>query len=706
MLTRKVELLAPAGSPEALDAAIGEGADGVYLGLKSFNARLRSANFAYSQFEGALRTLHRMGRRLYVTVNTVFEEREADRLYQFLKYLAGLGPDGIIVQDFGVVKMVQEHFPALKLHASTQMNIASARAVNFLSKQGFSRAVLARELSLAEIQELRSRTNLELEVFVHGALCVSASGLCLFSSFLGGKSANRGLCTQACRRFYSHGGEAGGYYFSPADLQLIERIPDLAAAGVNSFKIEGRMKSAGYVGVVTAAYRRVIDSLGGDTQQGIQEALNLLRHDFARQKTLFFFDGKQAGDWLRPEQDGGTGIPLGNILKTRNAGGAGQQGLLAAAPVQADTGDTLRFHRADDSARTSLRVSAAVSEEGVWVSLPENFGKGDPVYLIQKRAMTRQYAPVIPRNLERFHRAPGRDRAPALNLLGPKKKAPLFPEGIYAGVSRIEDLYVVQSARPVKVILAYTPKTGAYLLDENKPPLPFRKEEIILALDPYFPQALEDPLGEELGRLREQGYYQFMINNPGHVSYFRNPQAGGADRAALLLAGPYLYTFNRWAFALVSGMGAAGVVSPLENNRQNLERTLDPGCRAAAFITLFAYPALFRIRANLGYGFTEFQDSRGDRFRLADAGSRNGAADQALSRIAGSLVIPERPFSIVDKIPFLREAGFSRFILDFSGPPLRKKDYKDVMAALESAAPLRDTSRFNWKDGFFQEKEP
>ena len=144
----KVELLAPAGSPEALDAAIGEGADAVYLGLKDFNARLRSANFNYSQFEGALRALHRMGKKLYVTVNTVFEQREADRVYQLLKYLANLGPDGILVQDFGIITMARRSFPSLKLHASTQMNIASSRGVNLLSKHGFSRVVLARELSL------------------------------------------------------------------------------------------------------------------------------------------------------------------------------------------------------------------------------------------------------------------------------------------------------------------------------------------------------------------------------------------------------------------------------------------------------------------------------------------------------------------------------------------------------------------------------
>ncbi|MDR2049582.1 MAG: U32 family peptidase, partial [Treponema sp.] len=263
MAAQQIELLAPAGSPEALDAAVAEGADAVYLGLREFNARMRSANFAYAQFEAALKSLHRMGRKVYVTVNTVFEQRESDRVYRLLKYLAETGPDGVIVQDFGIVKMARD-FPGLRLHASTQMNIASARGANALSKHGVSRVVLSRELTLEEIRGIRRGTNLELETFVHGALCISESGLCLFSSYLGGKSANRGMCTQACRRFYRAGSdlqETGGYFFSPCDLSLIGRTGDLAEAGVRSFKIEGRMKSAEYVGTVVSAYRLVIDSL-------------------------------------------------------------------------------------------------------------------------------------------------------------------------------------------------------------------------------------------------------------------------------------------------------------------------------------------------------------------------------------------------------------------------------------------------------------
>jgi putative protease len=696
MVTHTVELLAPAGSPEALDAAIGEGADGVYLGLKNFNARLRSANFTYSQFEGALRSLRRMGRRLYVTVNTVFEQREADRVYQLLKYLAALGPDGIIVQDFGVAKMVRDMFPSLKLHGSTQMNIASARGANLLSKHGFSRVVLARELALEEIRAVREQTNLELEVFVHGALCVSASGLCLFSSFLGGKSANKGMCTQACRRLY-HTPHEEGYFFSPGDLQLIRRIPVLVEAGVNSFKIEGRMKSAEYVGTVVAAYRRAIDGFLEEPEKSVGEGLELLRNDFARTKTEFYFSRGPGGlpvvDWLNPGQDGGTGIPLGALLKVKGSG-AGRRGLIPAGAVMPGIGDSVRLHRSDDSDRRSHKLTASEPEQTAkekspnrWISIPEGFNPGDSVYLIQTRGTPKRYTPVIPRNLTAFRRCPGRDSAPEITLPPIKKTA--FPEGIYAAVSEIEDLYIVQSVRPVRVLLSRSEKAVSRLLDYRQNPLPFTPEELILVLDPWFPQDAEGTLGEEISRLLALGYRQFVINNPGQLSYFR-----AADRGALI-AGPWLYAFNRWSAAFIAGLGLDNLVSPLENNRQNLERTVSPNRRRGVFVTVFAYPALFRIRSDLGsrYGFEEFSDSRDEWFRL-------------VNRPEGSMVIPEKPFSIVDKLPFLKESGFRRFIVDLSGPPLKKKNYKDLMTAVKNAAPLPGISRFNWKNGFYAPDDP
>ena len=719
----KVELLAPAGSPEALDAAIAEGADAVYLGLKNFNARMRSSNFTYSQFESALRSLHRMGRKLYVTVNTVFEQREADRVYQLLKYLAGLGPDGIIVQDFGIITMVKENFPSLKLHASTQMNISSANGVNLLSKHGFSRVVLARELSLDEIRDIRGNTNMELEVFIHGALCVSASGICLFSSYLGGKSANRGMCTQPCRRYYV-AGETGGYYFSPFDLELIAEIPQLVDAGVNTFKIEGRMKSAEYVGAVVSAYRLVIDNLDASEEElrnVTTDARAILKNDFARPKTTYLFN-KKLTDWLNPDQDGGTGIPLGKLLKVKGRGEE-SRGLIQSDIIAVTVGDSIRLHKANDFDRISHKVSAVEGGPGgaKWISIPENFGPGDMVYLIQTKAMTKRYPPVIkgehprggPRPLGSVagsSRSPGREKAPppqavpAVELKG-RSSSPVksrgkknfsnqadFPSGLYAMVSRVEDLYVLQSVRPIKAILSYSRKLAKRLSEQG---LPFPPQDIIIFLDPFFPQEQAKELDEEISALMEKGYTRFIVNNLGHFSFFRQWQN------AVLIAGPWLYTFNAWAWNFIARCGGLGpkveyCVSPLENSRQNLEKTFPreeqtASRRSKVFITIFSRPSLFRFRQDLRalYRFENFAGNRNEAFRLTAAPN-------------GSLVFPWEYFSIVDKTPFLREAGFSRFILDFSSAPLKKADYRDIMEAVNRALPLPGTNRFNWKNGFYQ----
>jgi len=717
-VSRNIELLAPAGSPEALDAAIGEGADAVYLGLKDFNARLRSANFTYAQFESALRSLRRMGKKVYVTVNTVFEQREADRMYQFLKYLASQGPDAIIAQDFGVVAMARSEFPSLRLHASTQMNIASARGANALSRHGVSRVVLARELSLEELRSIKTETNLELEVFVHGALCVSVSGLCLFSSFLGGKSANRGMCTQACRRLYRRASGESGYYFSPNDLQLLEYVPNLAAAGINALKIEGRMKSASYVGAVVSAYRLVVDAVAQEDEdqirRSIEQAIDILRNDFARPKTQYFFNGAPdaAGiDWLNPEQDGGTGISLGTIIKVKGSGGERRALVFPPGGLVLSARDSVRIHRGDDSGRVSHKLTFAQAAEsgqsgGWWISAPEG-SPGDHVYLIQTKAMSKHYAPVITQTPG--GKGPGRDKAPFPQILQKSEEA--FPEGLYVAVSRPEDLYIVQSSRPQRVMLTLSRKNAKYLSADNKPPLPFKPAEVILILDPWFPQNIaeyeNEIMAEEIRRLIEKGYLQYTLNNPGHFSLFR-----GYDKVKLI-AGPWLYMFNSWALSFISSMGVDGFVSPLENNRQNLEKTVrqsrtfgdksrngenkggkkhtaKSALHSKFFITVFAWPPLFNIMADLGrvLNLDSFADNKDETFSLVTSPE-------------GSRVYPNKYFSIIDKIPFLKEAGFGRFIIDLSGTVLKKSDYRDLMRSISENTPLPHSSRFNWKDGFF-----
>ena len=550
-----VELLAPAGNVESIDAAIGEGADAVYLGLKSFNARMRTTNFAWNQFEAAVESLHRLNKKIYVTVNTVCEERETERLYRFLSYLNEVKPDGLIVQDYAIMRMAQEFFPELELHASTQMNVESTNAVRLLQNNGVKRMVLARELGLSEIRKIKNETGAELEVFVHGALCVSESGLCLFSSFLGGKSANRGMCAQACRRFYTAevpGGIKQGYYFSPCDLQLIDQIPDLIEAGVDSFKIEGRMKSAEYVGSVVAAYRYVIDHYKEDKKGAIATGKRILSSDFARTKTTYWYgfenlsegvDGA-ASKILNPDQAGGTGIYLGKIAATKPApkelieayrknnsdedaqNKTVQLAYLKGGSYDPDPGDSIRLHKKDDSGRVSHKVrSVEVEDDGRrWIDIPGGFTNGDNVYLLQIKAGSKRYQHILPGDLGKYRKQPKDELLPIMDITPvANKELSYFPEGVYAQVSSIPDVFAVQGLNPVRIIIEYNSETSYDLLN-HKTVLPFSKKQIYISLDPFCTPMQEDELNAQLLKLIEDGYSQFVVNNLAHIQMLKKKE--------------------------------------------------------------------------------------------------------------------------------------------------------------------------------------
>jgi len=711
-----IELLAPAGNPEALDAAVAEGADAVYLGLKSFNARMRSSNFAWNQFEAAVETLHKLNKKIYVTVNTVITQDEMERLYRFLAYLSNIGPDGIIVQDLGLIQMAHRHFPKLKLHASTQLNIASAKAANALSRWGVARTVLARELSLEEIRTVHAQSSCELEVFVHGALCVSESGLCLFSSYLGGKSANRGMCTQACRRLYQAHmpeGEREGYFFSPADLQLIEYIPDLIQAGVASFKIEGRMKSAEYVGTVVSAYRYVIDNWEADKKAAIETGKRILANDFARKKTIYRFKDPNAPDALNPDQAGGTGIYLGvisEIKKSPQPAASVKDGVrpvhyvrLQGGHYTPEKGDSVRIHKRDDSGRESWKIQDIMeTKTGAWIQLPSDFGKGDSVYLLQTKAMTKRYPRVLPASLEKYRRQPNDEALPLLNLEAgfpfcqkaepavgikkslAKKTADIFPEGIYVQVSSIADVHTILADKPVRVIINLNEDTGAGLDPQHaQKPLPFSKREIFISLDPFLPQGKESLLAQQLERLTAQGYRQFIVNNPAHISLLRSKEN-------FLVAGPYLYTFNCWALSWLQENGIYAYIPPAESSRENIETVFVPELRPHVLLPLFSYPALFRMPFVLpkNYNFLYFSDKQGESFR-------------AFSTPSASFVLPDKPFSIVDRCHALQRQQFSHFLLDFSHTAVQRREYRYLLQLLREGKPLQDSVRFNWKEGFY-----
>ena len=266
------ELLVPAGNMEKLKFAVLYGADAVYLGGQNFGLREKAGNFTLAEMEKAVDFAHQRGVRVYVTVNILAHNDDLKELDQYIKKLDEINIDAVIVADPGIFSRVKKVAPELAIHISTQANNTNYASVNFWREQGAKRVILARELGLKEIKEIREKTDLELEVFVHGAMCISYSGRCLLSNYLADRDANKGLCANSCRWKYTlmeekrpgeyypiEEGKRGTYIFNSKDLNLAKQLPELIASGVDSFKIEGRMKSINYVATVTKVYRKVLD---------------------------------------------------------------------------------------------------------------------------------------------------------------------------------------------------------------------------------------------------------------------------------------------------------------------------------------------------------------------------------------------------------------------------------------------------------------
>lgn len=287
-----MELLAPAGNWEAFLAAVLNGADAVYIGGHYFNARRGAENFSIDQIKKAVEFAHLRGVKVYVTVNTLLHSNEFNSALDYIYTLYNTDIDAVILQDLGLFGMLAELLPDLPLHASTQMTVHNTEGVQLLQQQGIKRVVLARELSLPDLRQIRENVSAELEVFVHGALCYSYSGQCLFSSMAGGRSGNRGRCAQPCRLPYILQAEKSGqqetpgkYLLSPADLALIDYLPDLYDSGITSLKIEGRMKRPEYVTIVTRSYRQLLDYMADHTNKpdpGIlkQQMLGIFNRSF------------------------------------------------------------------------------------------------------------------------------------------------------------------------------------------------------------------------------------------------------------------------------------------------------------------------------------------------------------------------------------------------------------------------------------------
>ncbi len=302
------ELLAPAGNLEKLKIAIDYGADAVYCAGKSFGLRAKADNFTKEELDIAINYAHQRGKKVYLTLNIIAHNSDLDKLKDYFDYIDSIDIDALIVSDPGVLYLIREEGLDVPIHLSTQANTVNWASAKFWEDYGLERLILARELSIAEIKEIRDKTDIELETFVHGAMCISYSGRCLLSNYMTGRDANRGNCAQPCRWEYNlvenkrpgqfweidDDGNRGSYIMNSKDLNLFDYLPSIINAGVNSLKIEGRMKSLNYVATVTSVYRKALDNIlvEGEKYQTDPELANQLNKISHRPYTTGFYAGK------------------------------------------------------------------------------------------------------------------------------------------------------------------------------------------------------------------------------------------------------------------------------------------------------------------------------------------------------------------------------------------------------------------------------
>ena len=322
--TAPIELLAPAGDWDSVRAAVENGADAIYFGLDcGFNARFRAKNFGVGDLPELTRFLRERGIRGYTTLNTLVFPSELDTAFRLIEAIAASGIDAVLVQDFGIARIVKTVCPDLEIHASTQMSLTSAETIAVAEQLGLSRVVLARELSVAEIKQISAVTDMPLEVFIHGALCVAYSGQCLTSESLGGRSANRGQCAQACRLPYElicdgRDRDLGDvrYLLSPQDLAGFEAIPALIQLGIASIKIEGRLKTPEYVANITRHYRQAIDqAVAEDRVTKTTQERQEMELSFSRGFTPGWLEGNDHKRLVPGLHSAKRGIELGTIIE-------------------------------------------------------------------------------------------------------------------------------------------------------------------------------------------------------------------------------------------------------------------------------------------------------------------------------------------------------------------------------------------------------
>lgn len=741
--TRNMELLAPAGTIEAFEAAVESGADAIYIGAPAFNARALARHFSLAEVAAMIDHAHKNRVKVYLAMNSLMKEEEITKAVEELAALEALKADALIIQDLGISYLARKFFPGLRLHASTLMGAHNSLNVRQFSEMGFKRVVLARETTLNEIGQIHKQCPVELEVFVHGALCFAYSGLCLFSSYLGGKSGLRGRCVQPCRRRYTWGskgrgsGAPAGYLFSMNDLAGLELIPQLRQAGVSSLKIEGRMRSPQYVGSVVKSYRLALDNPA--TPAVLAEAKELLEQAMGRKASLGYFKKGQPADIIAPQHSGNIGLFLGKTEKVT----ANRAQMTLKEPLR--IGDRLRIHQEGSGERQGFtlkglwqgKVALEQAKAGskVQLDLPPGAQWGDSLYKvdlgerrqqgakkgIQPGLFSKKVANLVdPRKLAQIvhflgkpvNRPVGgktREERPAhgqvqVQTQGGRRGVPQvqLPLEWWLKIDDFESLKVQLPTPPSRLVITLSRQTFAQFARQQKR-LTLYRRRLVWALPPVI---LEDDLSfyrEAVIYLRGLGYNTWQLGHigqrllfeagtqieqgePGEESQSAGRKIGRPRQAPterLLLFGDYtLNVLNSMSVQALAGLGLSNIQLAIETDRQNLFDVLGHKKPLPVGMTIYAQPPLFTAR--LASSFFKYDQP---------LVSPKGEVIVLKQCWGQTVAVAELPFSLLPYSTELAARGVAFAVVDLSH--MRPRPDELVVAFRQSGQPGRGGRRLS-----------
>jgi len=656
----KPELLLPAGNVEAFHAAVEGGADAVYLGLKYFNARERADNFTPAQFQTLLQEAEKNQIKVYLTLNIVLKNDELSELLDVLYMLSQTTVSAVIIQDWGVYDIIRHHFPNLKVHASTQMGNHNSLGAIYSDKLGFERVIFARELTRQEIAAIGKKSDIDIEMFIHGALCYSFSGMCLFSSYLGGMSANRGRCMQPCRRMYDDAGEKK-YLFSLKDNELIEHIPSILKLGISSLKIEGRLKPAEYVYRVARAYRLAIND-----PQSIPEAKELLKYDMGRSKTSYFFGGDVS---QAITENPSTGIFLGRI----NQVNTDSFSFSTKEPLQ--QGNRLWIRSPKGEGRKALKIKSMQSGPDHYITIQapaDKIHKGDLVYLANLR--DKKFPNKFDQEVKGMKpEMPGPLKKDNLKRVLQSKK--LDKTQIFARIDSIRWLKKIP-IQEIDNLIINLPENEWKELDVSTFLVKKNAHKIFFELPRFIPENKIGFYRELFQNFRDQGYRNFMIS---HLS-----QKIIIPKASTIAANEHVYTFNDAAIHHLKEENIKLFAYPLENDMDNLLNMQDK----KGIVPMYFYPELFysRMPVKITNPQQSVYDDKQYKFTRL---KRNGM----------TLIVPDQPVSITQHKSKLEAKGFGRFLIDVSYEKPSDKRFHTILKNLKESKQIQPSNTFNFKMG-------